>query len=384
MASYAAKGVRLIPNIKPALLADHPLFDEARAKGLLVTDGDGDPEWVQFWGAVGAYLDFTNAATILWWREKVTSALLDVGMAGTWNDNNEFEIVSPTATAHGFGTPAPAIATKPLQTLQMIRASRDAQRAHAPGRRPFLVSRAGGAGMQRYVQTWSGDNYTSWETLKYNVKMGLGLALSGVSNTGHDVGGFDGPKPDAELFARWVGFGIFMPRFSIHSWNTDRTANEPWMHPEVTPAVRDLIKFRYRLMPCLYDLMWRHAQHYEPIIRPTFHDFPRDPRCLDENDDMLLGAGLLVAPVVAPGAPSRDVYLPRGTRWHDWWTGRGVRRRRNRRPTRAVRPPAAVRARRQRRRSQPGGPALRQARRPARLCDISSDGRRLRRRDLRR
>ena len=315
--SYAEKGVRLIPNIKPALLADHPLFAEARDKGLLITDGAGAPEWVQFWGAVGAYLDFTNPKTLAWWKEKVTTSLLVPGMAGTWNDNNEFEIVSPRAQAAA----GQAIATKPLQTLQMIRASREAQVARAPNKRPFLVSRSGSAGMQRYVQTWSGDNYTSWETLKYNIRMGLGLALSGVSNTGHDVGGFDGPKPDAGLFARWAGFGIFMPRFSIHSWNTDRTANEPWMHPEVTPAVRDLIKFRYRLLPYFYDLMWRYAQSYEPIIRPTFFDFPGDPRCLDDNDDMMLGASLLVAPVVEPGAATRDVYLPAGTRWFDWWSG---------------------------------------------------------------
>ncbi len=315
--AYAQKGVRLIPNIKPALLHDHPLFEEARDKGLLITDGQGEPEWVQFWGALGANLDFTNPKTTAWWKEKVTTALLDVGMAGTWNDNNEFEIVSPRAQT----VTGPAIASKPLQTLQMLRASREAQRAHAPDKRPMLVSRAGFAGMQRYVQTWSGDNYTSWETLKYNIKMGLGLALSGVSNSGHDVGGFDGPKPDAELFARWVGFGIFLPRFSIHSWNTDRTANEPWMHPAVTPAVRDLIKLRYRLLPYLYDLMWRHARHYEPITRPTFHDFPDDPRCLAENDDLLLGGALLVAPIVEPGAAGRDVYLPAGARWFDWWSG---------------------------------------------------------------
>ena len=107
----------------------------------------------------------------------------------------------------------------------------------------------------------------------------------------HDVGGFDGPRPDAELFVRWVGFGIFMPRFSIHSWNTDGTANELWMHPEVTAHVRDLIKFRYRLLPYLYDLTWRYGQHYEPIIRPTFYDFPDDPKTFDENDEMLLVAG---------------------------------------------------------------------------------------------
>jgi alpha-glucosidase len=315
--SYEEKGVHLIPNIKPALLHDHPLLSEAQEKGLLITAADGAPEWVQFWGAAGAYLDFTNPATREWWKAKVKSSLLDCGMGSTWNDNNEFEIVSPTARCHAGA----AIESKPLQTLLMMRASREAQVAQAPNKRPFLVSRAGAAGMQRYVQTWSGDNYTSWETLKYNVKMGLGLALSGISNTGHDVGGFDGPKPDAELFVRWVGFGIFMPRFSIHSWNDDRTANEPWMHESVTPAIRDLIRLRYRLLPYLYDLMWKYASDYEPAIRPTFHDFPDDPLCLEENDNLLLGRALLVAPVVEPGVASREVYLPAGTRWFDYWTG---------------------------------------------------------------
>jgi alpha-glucosidase len=319
--AYAQKGVRLIPNIKPALLHDHPLFGEARDKGLLIADETGAPEWVQFWGAAGAYLDFSNPKTLAWWKEKVTTSLLVPGMAGTWNDNNEFEIVSPKARMHGFGTARAAIEMKPLQTLQMLRASREAQLAKAPDKRPYLVSRAGFAGMQRYVQTWSGDNYTNWDSLKWNIRMGLGLALSGVSNTGHDVGGFDGPKPDPELFVRWVGFGIFMPRFSIHSWNIDRTANEPWMHPQVTPQVRDLIKFRYRLLPYLYDLSYRYCLFYTPMIRPTFFDFPNDPRCLEDNDDMMLGAALLVAPVVAPGATAREVYLPAGTRWFDWWSG---------------------------------------------------------------
>jgi alpha-glucosidase len=315
--AYRQKGIRLVPNIKPALLHDHPLFAEAHGKGLLITDGNGEPEWVQFWDAVGAYLDFTNGDARRWWYAHVRSALLDVGMAGTWNDNNEFEIVSPRAQAK-IG---PAIETKPLHTMLMMRASREAQLAHAPEKRPFLVSRSGAAGMQRYVQTWSGDNYTSWDTLKWNIRMGLGLALSGISNTGHDVGGFDGPKPDAELFVRWVGFGIFMPRFSIHSWNTDRSANEPWMHPDVTPLVRDLIKFRYRLLPYLYDLTYRYTAFYEPIIRPTFHDFPGDPNCFADNDEMLLGSSLLVAAVVEPGAATREVYLPAGTAWFDWWTG---------------------------------------------------------------
>jgi len=318
---YAAAGVRLIPNIKPCLLRDHPLFEEARGLGLLVAEADGQPAWVQFWDEVGAYLDFTNPTAADWWKAKVTSALLAVGMAGTWNDNNEFEILSGKALAHGFGRPHPARESKPLQTLAMIRASRDAQVAHAPDRRPFLVSRSGAVGMHRYVQTWSGDNYTRWETLRFNLKMGLGLALSGVSNTGHDIGGFSGPAPDAELLVRWVQFGLLQPRFSIHSWNDDGTVNEPWMHPEATPFVRDLIKLRYRFAPQLYTLMARYAQEGEPVTRPTFLDFPDDPQCLVDDDSYLIGPDLLVAPVVEAGVSERPVWPPAGAEWLDYWSG---------------------------------------------------------------
>jgi alpha-glucosidase len=318
---YAERGVRLCANVKPCLLRDHPLFEEAQAEGLLIAEADGAPAWVQFWGEVGAYLDFTNPRTADWWTAKVTSSLLETGIAATWNDNNEFEIWSPKALAHGFGAPRPAIEAKPLQTLLMLRASRQAQLAHAPDKRPFLVSRAGGVGMHRYVQTWSGDNATSWETLKYNLKMGLGLALSGISNTGHDIGGFSGPAPDAELFVRWVQFGVFMPRFSIHSWNDDGGVNEPWMHPEATAVVRDLIRFRYRLIPYLYDLLWRHHRAFEPVVRPTLYDFPDDPACWAEGDEMMVGPSLLAAPVVEPGVAERRFHLPAGAAWIDVWTG---------------------------------------------------------------
>ncbi len=319
--SYADRGVRLCANIKPCLLADNPRFDEASGQGLLIAEADGQPAWVQFWDGPGAYLDFTRPATLDWWKARVTESLLAVGLGSTWNDNNEFEIWSPRAMAHGFGQPRAAREFKPLQTLMMMRASRDAQVAHAPAKRPYLVSRSGGLGMHRYVQTWSGDNSTSWETLKYNIKMGLGLALSGVSNSGHDIGGFSGPAPSAELLVRWVQFGLFMPRFSIHSWNDDGTVNEPWMHPEATPAVRDLIKLRGRLTPYLYDLVWRYHRAFEPIARPTFLDFPNDPGCWRESDDFMLGAALLVAPVVEPGADTREAYLPAGAGWCDFWTG---------------------------------------------------------------
>ena len=319
--NYLDHGIRLCPNIKPCLLRDHPRFAEAEAKGLLIRDEDGKPTMVQFWDEVGAYLDFTNPDTVDWWKKAVVESLLKYGVAATWNDNNEFEVWNIEARICGFGNPRRAVECKPLQTLLMMRASREAQREFLPANRPFLVTRSGTVGMHRYVQTWSGDNYTSWETLRYNIKMGIGLALSGVSNLGHDVGGFSGPRPDPELFLRWVQCGIFLPRFSIHSWNDDQSVNEPWMYPELTPCIRDLIKLRYRLIPYFYDLMWRAHRDYAPIIRPTFHDFPEDERCYAENDDMLLGESLLVAAVVEPGERARSVYLPAGSGWYDFWTG---------------------------------------------------------------
>jgi len=320
-ARYQAHGVRLCANIKPCLLRDHPRFAEAQQRNLFINDVDGKPEMVQFWDEVGAYLDFTNPDTIAWWQEAVTSALLDYGISSTWNDNNEFQVLNPQATVHGFGKPFRAVEAKGLQTMLMMAASRRAQLAHEPKRRPYLVSRAGAAGMQRYVQTWSGDNYTSWKTLKYNIKMGIGLALSGISNTGHDVGGFSGPAPSPELLLRWVQFAIFMPRFSIHSWNDDKTVNEPWMYPETTAAVRNLLKLRGRLTPYFYDLLWRYHQHYEPMIKPTFLAFPEDAQCFAENDDMLIGNSLLLAAVVEEGQKNRPVYLPAGADWYDVWSG---------------------------------------------------------------
>ena len=319
--NFLAKGIRLCANVKPCLLRDHPLFAEAVALGLLITGPNGEPSFEQFWDGIGAYLDFTQPKTLAWWKAKVKETLLDYGIIATWNDNNEFEIWTGKAMANGFGHARSARECKPLQSLLMMRASRDAQKEHAPGKRPFLVSRSGAVGMHRYAQTWSGDNSTSWETLKYNLKMGLGLALSGVSNTGHDIGGFSGPAPDPELLVRWVQFGVFMPRFCIHSWNDDGSVNEPWMYPQTTPFVRDLIKLRYRLIPYLYDLLWRYHHAYEPVVRPTFFDFPDDPACWLEGDEMMVGPSLLAAPVIEPGHVYREVYLPFGTRWYDFWSG---------------------------------------------------------------
>ena len=326
-ATFHGAGMHVGANIKPYLLTDHPEFADLSAAGGLIRDADSDdPALTRFWSGgaftsgAGGYVDFTSDAGYGWWQRCVREQLLAYGVDVPWNDNNEFELWDDAARCDGFGNPLPISLARPLQTLVMGRASYEAVQAHRPDQRPFVLTRSAAPGIQRYAQTWSGDNMTSWHSLRYNIPMGLGLSLSGMPNTGHDVGGFDGPAPDPELFVRWVQNGIFHPRFTIHSWNTDGTVNEPWMHPDVLPIVRETIKFRYRLLPYLYSLFFEAHQTGHPIIRPLVYHFPDDLRCHTESFDFLLGAHLLVASVLEPGTRTRRVYLPAGTWWCDFHT----------------------------------------------------------------
>jgi len=194
----------------------------------------------------------------------------------------------------------------------MTRATFEAQAAHRPDAEVFTVTRGGSPGLQRYAQTWTGDNTTSWDTMRWNIRTGLQMSLSGMFNVGHDVGGFAGPTPDPEWFLRWVQASCRNPRMGMNSWKADGTVSVPWLHPSVTSAVAAAIRLRYTLMPYLWSLFERAHTLHQPIIRPTFYDFPDDAQCFTDSDDFMLGDALLVAPVVQAGATSRSVYLPKG------------------------------------------------------------------------
>ncbi|MCB9450427.1 MAG: DUF5110 domain-containing protein [Anaerolineaceae bacterium] len=322
-------GIRLAPNIKPYLLTTHPMYATVAARGGFVRQAESDaPQISDFWSGgagergAGSYIDFTSEAGYDWWQEQATAQLLDYGIDALWNDNNEFEIWDDAARCAGFSQgDIPVGLARPLQTLLMAHASYHALAKHRPNERPFLLSRSGCPGIQRYAQTWSGDNTTSWNDLRYNIPMGLGMGLSGAPNCGHDVGGFHGPKPEPELLVRWVQSHVFHPRFCIHSWNTDGSVTEPWMYPEVLPVIREAIQFRYRLIPYLYSLLVEAAQTGHPINRPLVYHFPQDTRCHTESFDFLLGPFLLVATVLETGVQTRPVYLPEGVSWYDFHSG---------------------------------------------------------------
>jgi alpha-glucosidase len=315
---FHADGTRVVVNLKPCLLDDHPAYATVAERGAFVHHAATRAPCVsQFWDGEGAHVDFTHPEGVRWWQESLAREVLDYGIDAAWNDNNEYEVWDDDGTSDGFGEPIPIARSRPLQALLMTRASAEAQAAHRPGERPFTVTRAGPPGIQRYAQTWSGDNTTSWHTLRWNVRMGLTMSLSGMFNTGHDIGGFAGPVPEAELLVRWMQNGIFSPRCIMNSWKAGGETNSPWLHQEAIAPIRDAIRLRYRLMPYLYTLLWRAAEHGEPWLRPTFFDFETDPRTFDDCDDFMCGSQLLVASIVERGMRSRDVYLPSGPAcWH--------------------------------------------------------------------
>ena len=322
-AKFQQHGMRLVANVKPCLLDDHPAYEAVRAQGGFITDSaTGQPVVEQFWDGVGSHLDFTHPAAVVWWQKALTEQVLDFGFDTGWNDNNEYSIMDDGATCHGFGNPIPMHRARSLHPLLMTRASFEAQARHRPDEPVFSVTRGGTPGVQRYAQTWSGDNTTSWENLRWNIRTGLQMSLSGMFNVGHDVGGFFGPSPTPELLVRWVQACCLNPRMVMNSWKPGSPVTVPWLHPEVTPDVLAAIRLRYALMPYLWSLFERAHTLHQPIIRPTFYDFPDDAQCFADSDDFMLGDALLVAPVVESGATSRSVYLPEGpTAWFDFATG---------------------------------------------------------------
>lgn len=302
-AYYRQAGMEVLPNIKPCLLEDHPFFQECQDQGLFIE------EMVQFWDAQGKFLDFTNPATQQWWKKKLTETLLQYGVRFTWNDNNEYETILSDVRCHNG---LRAVDQKSLLTFLMVRSSREAQIEHSGGHDKFLVTRCGFAGMQRFAQTWSGDNFSAWKTLRFNLRMGLGLALSGVSNFGHDVGGFTGERPEEELFVRWNEALMLHPRFSIHSWHTN-SVNEPWMYPASTHLIRSVLNLRTRFIPTLFHLFHVYHLSYQAVVVPVFYHYEGDARTLpggSSDDDYLLGEDILVAPVLDKGCQTRTVYFP--------------------------------------------------------------------------
>lgn len=314
--SYEDSNIHLIPNIKPAFLTTHPMYGMIAEKGFFVKNEDGTPFVTQFWDGLGSYLDFTNKEAYDFWGSQVTEKLLDNGIVATWNDNNEFDIKDSDATVNGFGFgKIRARDVRPDLTYLMVKSSYEAQRKKRPELRPFLSTRSGNIAVRRMAQTWSGDNMTSFHDLYYGHYIGLTLSMSGMFFYGHDLGGFAGEMPSKELLLRWIQHGLFEPRFTIHSWNTDGTATMPWTYEDVIDDVRGIFAQRKQLIPYLYSSAYNSVSYDEPMNAPLFLYY--DDEDIEEDcESFLVGRDVLATCVLDEGIENISAYLPEGDDWY--------------------------------------------------------------------
>ncbi|MBQ6331670.1 MAG: alpha-glucosidase [Clostridia bacterium] len=310
-AHFDAQGVALIPNVKPAFLTTHPLYETIAENGWFLHFADGTPARFPFWGGMASYLDFTNPGAYAFWKDCVKTQLIEKGYRHIWNDNNEYDVQDESVLCDGFGHSVPAVRVRPLFSYLMARASREACE-EAGVRELFNVSRCAIAGTQRVASTWTGDNFTSFDELRRNHRQVMTMALSGFWFFGPDIGGFAGPKPSEELFLRWLQYGVFLPRLTLHSWKPGEPSTMPWLYPERMDAVKRLFDLREKLLPTLYAEAERCRKENLPLLRPVFlHDPAYDP----ESDCFLCGEKILVCPVFDKGAKEVTVTLPRFGIW---------------------------------------------------------------------
>ena len=331
MRKLARQGFHTVCIVDPGVKneAKFDVLRRGRKVDAFVKDRSGKRDFVgQVWPGVSRFPDFLNAATRRWWgREQ--GRLSRLGAAGFWNDMNEpanfarpDKTLDPLArhrTDHG---PRRHTEVHNLYGREMARASREGALAARPNHRPFVITRAGWAGVQRHAIVWTGDNSSSWQHFEDSIQMLLNLGLSGVPFCGCDAGGFlDNCTP--ELFIRWMQCAVFTPFVRGHS-NTGTIDHEPWAFgPAAETIIRRYLELRYQLLPYLQSLVIEATRTGAPIMRPLLWQYQDDPIASGIADQFLLGHDLLVAPITRQGMVARSVYLPAGG-WFDFWSGERV------------------------------------------------------------
>jgi len=308
-----ARGYHIACNVKPGILTSHPRYETFVDSGYLIENADRSAYTEYYWGGDASFWDFSRENALAQWRYDLRERLLDLGVDGVWNDNNEYEIEDSSV---------PASSTRSTMALRMCRASFEEMLERDRERRPWVITRSGGMGIQRYARTWSGDNVSSWESLRYNTLMSVSFGVSGLPFFGHDVGGFYGPRPEAEQFLRWCQAAVFQPRFVVHSWKGEGEQTELWSYGELTPVLRSLVLEHYEFMPYTYSLAYEAHRRGTPLHRSPAIEYPRDKALSVESASYLYGPYLLVTPVVEPGTDRSVVRLPRDDDWYDPRDGR--------------------------------------------------------------
>lgn len=329
IADLRAQGFRTIAIVDPGVKVDeqYAVYQEGVARGYFCRKPDGSLFVGPVWPGDAVFPDFTHPEVRRWWGDLHKEPLLDMGVAGLWNDMNEPAVfggvgwtMDEDVVHYDHGHQTPHSKSHNVYGLLMARATREALERMRPNERAFVLTRAAYAGVQRYAAVWMGDNSSWWEHLWLAMPMCMSVGLVGQPFVGVDIGGFsDDCTP--ELYARWVQLGAFTPFCRTHSALGTRDQEPYAFGPEVERIARKYLELRYRLLPYTYTLFWEASQTGAPIMRPLAYAYPDDPTTYEISDQFLWGPALLVAPIYQENVTHRAVYLPTG-RWADYWTGK--------------------------------------------------------------
>ncbi|HQQ03015.1 MAG TPA: glycoside hydrolase family 31 protein [Bacteroidales bacterium] len=290
-------------------------YEDGLKQDMFIKYPDGEPYQGQVWPGWCHFTDYTKPAARQWWGKQFAS-LVELGIDGFWNDMNEIATWgSATPTFIHFdweGHKATYRQAKNIYGMLMARSTYEGTKELMHGNRPFILTRSGYAGMQRYTSIWTGDNQANDNHMLLGIRLVNSIGLSGVAFTGYDIGGFGGDATPA-LYARWISLGALSPFCRTHSaYNTK--SSEPWSYGEdVEDIARNYINLRYRLLPYLYSLFYEASQTGIPVQRALAIEYAQDPRSFytSYQNQYTLGPSLLVAPCKSTDEYVK-VFLPQG------------------------------------------------------------------------
>ena len=326
------------------------------------------PPRMDYPSGVKVYDAFSPEARAIYW--KYLKKLYDYGTDAWWMDSTDPDFFNPKES--DYQHPVTGGTWRSLRNafpLETVRGIYQAQRKDDRGKRIFIMTRSSFAGQQHYGSNmWSGDVASSWEMLRNQIPAGLSFTLTGNPNFNTDIGGFfcgsyntkgSGSAPKnpqfQELYVRWMQYGLFCPVFRSHGADAPR---EIWQFGEpgtpVYQSIKNLIDFRYRLIPYLYSTASQVTNNNFSYMRPLFSDFAADKKVWDMTDEFMFGRSILACPIVEAqytqekivkedamtGWDRKEVtgesaaqadwtetktatkYLPKGANWYDFWTGK--------------------------------------------------------------
>jgi alpha-D-xyloside xylohydrolase len=332
-------GFETMISVWPRFVPDDRFYAELRQKGWLIHLADGTPIDGQPYDRAGSDIDTTNPEAAAWYWKTIRDNILSKGFDSIWADETEPDLPPDGAYFH-IGPGTQFFNVYPLFHTAALFAG---FRKDEPEKRALILSRDAYLGAQSNGAIfWSSDIYPTWDTLKRQVPTGLDFAASGLTYWSNDTGGWQylpeehhpahpplldpsdaranvgGYDDYPELYTRWFQYASFLPIFRAHG---SRPANEVWSYgKQAEPILEKYLRLRYRLMPYIYSLGYQTWLTGAPFMRALPLDFPNDPKVADLRDEYMFGPAFLVAPVTEQGATSREVYLPAGVDWFNYWT----------------------------------------------------------------